>query len=156
MAMGPGPAPLGGASLGPVGFARIEAAGRPYRSRLVGLLLGDQAADPLGEQGAVERLLEGVVEAQVVDVLGRLVAGEGDEDRRDVVLALAEVLGDLPGLDPADGQVDDDAVRVEALGPDAGLEARGGGLDPEVVPLAEVLFRRLFNIGASAPTTRIL
>ena len=32
-------------------------------SGFVGLLLRDQAADPLGEQGAVERLLEGVVES---------------------------------------------------------------------------------------------
>ena len=72
-----------------------------------------------------------------------------------MVLALAEVLRDLAGLDPADGQVDDDAVGVEALGADASLEARGGRLDPEVVPLAELLAETAEQ-GASAPTTRIL
>jgi hypothetical protein len=79
-----------------------------------------------------------------------LVAGQGHQDRREVVLVAAEVLRDLPGLDPADGQVDDDAVGVEALGADAGLEARGGRLDPEVVGLAEVLAqaRQQGGIGA--------
>ena len=59
-----------GTSLGLVGSVWIpgRASGRrvdaAVGSGLVGLLLRDQAADPLGEQGAVERLLEGVVEAR--------------------------------------------------------------------------------------------
>src|SRR5436190_1996086 len=47
-------------------------------------------------------------------------------------------LVDGPGL-PADGQVDDDAVGVETLGSDAGLEARGRRLNPEVVPFPQLL-----------------
>src|SRR5437762_12792804 len=111
------------------GSSTTSAAGGQRRSSgLVGLLLRDQAANPLGEQDAVERLLEGVVEAEAVDFLARLAAGQGHQDRLLVVLAAAEVLGDLAGLDPADVQVDNDAIRVEALGADAGLESRGGRL----------------------------
>ena len=91
-----------------------------------------------------------------VEFLARFVAGEGDEDRGLVVLALAEILGDLSGLDAADGQIDDDAVGVEALGADAGFKSRGGRLDPEVVPFAEVAPSAGAESGASAPTTRIL
>src|SRR6478752_4426049 len=129
MPTGPGPAPRRCAreATGPSVAASGADPGRGIRigrrSGLVGLLLRDQAADPLGEQGAVERLLECVVEPQAVRLVPRLVAGERDQDGGDVVGALAEVLGDLPGLDAADGQVDDDAIRVEGLGPDARLEA---------------------------------
>src|SRR4051812_25217462 len=83
---------------GPCEGAGYDLAG----SGLVGLLLGDQATDPLGQQGAVEGLLEGVVEPQAVGLVAGLVARQGDEDRGDVILALAEVLGDLTGLDAAD------------------------------------------------------
>src|SRR5262245_52359622 len=102
--------------------SRVKETGRSGGSGFVGLLLRDQAAYPLGEQGSVERLLEGIIEAEGVELLARLVAREGDENRRDVILALAQVLSDLPRFDPADGQVDDDAVGVETLGPDARLE----------------------------------
>src|SRR4051812_6353862 len=61
---------------GPVGHRGAEPMERGrVGSGLVGLLLGDQAADPLGEQGAVERLLEGVVEAEAVRLVAGLVAG---------------------------------------------------------------------------------
>src|SRR5262249_4368624 len=114
-------------------YRRSEGPGS--ESGLVGLLLRNQATHPLGQQGAVERLLEGIVEPERVKLLAGLVVGQGNQDRRLVVLAFAQVLCDLSRLDPADGQVDDDAVGVEALGADARLESRSGRLDPEIIPL---------------------
>src|SRR4051794_4195293 len=92
---GPGGRPEGGDVPGPGGLD-VPGMEPTIRSGLVGLLLGDQPAEPLAEQHAVERLLERVVEAEVVQLLARLLARQRDEDRADVVLALAEVLRDLP------------------------------------------------------------
>src|SRR5262249_35707646 len=85
-----------------------------------------------------EGLLEAVVEAEREGLLAGFVAGQGQQDRPLVVRALAQVLRNLPGLDAAEGHIDDDAIGMEALGPDPGLEARGRGLDTEVVALPEM------------------
>src|SRR5262249_19191779 len=116
--------------------------GDPTRRRtsgFVGLLLRDQAADTLGKERPVERLLADVVESQREDLISRLIAGQRQQDGPLMVRALAKILRDLTGFDPPQGHVDDDAVGVEALGADARLEARGGRLDPEIVGLAEML-----------------
>src|SRR5262249_26271260 len=89
-----------------------------------------ERADALGQQGHVEGLLEGLVEAVVDERLrgGLVLAGQGDDQRLLVLRLAAQVLGDLQRLAAAQRQVDDDGVGVEALGLDAGLEAAGGGL----------------------------
>src|SRR5579883_2772172 len=108
-------------------------------SGFFGLLLRDQAAHALGQQGPIERLLERVVESQREGLVTGFIAGQGQQDRPLMVRALPQVLGDLTGFDPSQSHVDDDTVRVEAFGANARLESRGGRLDPEVVGLAQML-----------------
>ena len=111
MPTGPGPArrDCEGEATDPSVVAELASGAFGVRragSGLVGLFLGDQAADPLGEQGTVERLLERVVEAQAVRLVTRLVAGERDQDGGEVILAATEVLGDLASFDAAHRKVD--------------------------------------------------
>src|SRR5205823_2094533 len=95
--------------------------------------LGD-ALDLLPEQGDVERLLEDVVEPVLAQLLrgGLVLAGQPDDQRPGVRLVLAEVGDDLDRLGPAQPEVDDDRVRVEAAGEDAGLEPAVGQRELEV------------------------
>src|SRR5260370_6980092 len=72
------PAPRARPELGS-GWARGDDGSRSRQgqrsgSGLVGLLLRDQPAHPLSAQDAVERLLEGIVEPEGVQLLPRLIA----------------------------------------------------------------------------------
>ena len=108
-------------------------------SGLVGLLLRDQAADALGQERPVERLLERIVEPEREGFLARFVAGQGEQNRAQVIGALAKILRDLTSFDASQGHVDDDAVGVEALGTDPRFKSRGGRLDTEIVGFAEMI-----------------
>src|SRR5947199_5935714 len=89
----------------------LRAGGRLVR---LALRLG-QGADPLAEQGDVERLLERLAKAELGQLLGgRLVLARQADDQRGLVGGVAaEVLGDLDGLAAAKCQVDDNRVRME-------------------------------------------
>src|SRR5256885_12253688 len=67
-------------------------------------------------------LLECVAKSQGEGLVARLVAGQGQQDRAQMVRALAKILGDLTGFDTSQGHVDDDAIGVKALGADRSEE----------------------------------
>src|SRR5689334_4848131 len=69
--------------------------GRPSQSHVLALLL-DERADALGQQGDVERLLEGVAVAVLGKALGvgLVLAGQGDDQRVLVRLVAPQVGGD--------------------------------------------------------------
>src|SRR6516164_1413334 len=56
-----------------------------------------------------------------------------------MVRALAQVLGNLTRFDAAQGHVDNNAIGMEALSANAGLEARRRRFDPEIIALAEMV-----------------
>jgi len=56
-----------------------------------------------------------------------------------MVRALAKVLSDLSRFDSSNGEVDDDAIGMEAFSADAGFETGSRGFDAEVVPFAKLL-----------------
>src|SRR5437016_4258225 len=80
---------------GDVGFPWLLASG------FVGLLLRDQAADALGQQRPVKRFFKCVVKPEREGFLARFVAGQGEQDRPHMIGALAQILRDLTGFDPA-------------------------------------------------------
>ena len=70
---------------GELGFAAFRA-----HSGFVGLFLRDQAADALGQECAIEWFLEPVVKPEREGFLARFVAGQGEQDRAQMVGAFAE------------------------------------------------------------------
>src|SRR5262249_1676035 len=87
----------------------------------------DQRSQAFGKQLAVERLLERLVDRRSVEAQRAAVIGqESDQNRLGKIGVLPEVLADLQRFDPADREIDDDAIGMEALGLNASFEAAGG------------------------------
>src|SRR5579884_3986618 len=131
---------------------RADRASAFVRRCLQVALLLDDGADLLGQQGDVERLLEGVVETELRQAFraGFVLAGQGDDQRVLEVRVAAQVLRDLQTLGPAHGQVDDDGVRVEALGVHAGLETTLGDVVLVVLGLRQQLLDAVDEQAAGA------
>src|SRR5688572_15453435 len=83
----------------------------------------DERPQTLGEQLGIERLFERLVDCRAVEAERAAVVGQKrDQDRLGEIDVLAEVLADLERFDPADREIDDDAVGMEALGLNASFE----------------------------------
>src|SRR5262249_44280068 len=92
-------------------WAGLSPGRSPPRSEVVPLLL-DQGTNALTQQGDVERLLEGLAEAIVDQVLGvgLVLAGQSDDEGLFVLRVAPQVLGNLQRLAAAHGKVHDNAV----------------------------------------------
>src|SRR5579872_5636150 len=119
------------------------------RDSVFALGVGD-ALDLFAEESEVERLLEDIVEAVLSELLGSgfIFAGQSHDQGGCVGFILTQVRCDLDRLGSAQAQIDDDRVRVEAAGENAGLEAAIGHFELVIVvfgkkfldPVVEQLF----------------
>lgn len=126
--------PIGGRQL-----PRGEEFARSAERLVVGAFFFDQGADPFAQEGDVEGLLEEFVEAvgRQSFGIGFVFAGQSNDHRRFVGRVAAKIAGDLQGFRAAHGQIDDDAVGMEAFGLDAGFETGVGDFELEVVVFGE-------------------
>jgi hypothetical protein len=134
----PEPTQTGRLGGGKAGMGESGLAAGVGRKSIFAFLLGDRL-DAFAEQGDVEGLLEDFVET-VFDQLfgfGFVFAGEADDQRGGVGVVPAEIADNLNRLAAAETQVDDDRVRMEALGERAGFETRVGQFVFEVFALGE-------------------
>ena len=78
------------------------------------------------QQFGVEGLLERFVDARAIEAQrAPVIRQQSDQNRLGEVGVLSQILTNLERFDLADREIDDDAVRVEALGLNTGLEAAG-------------------------------